>query len=79
LAFKGTFVVFVLCDELAVVETEVLLGEYAIEIGDDPIFVVQHEVVLDSQLEILLDLIFLQIFINFSQFLTNRVCLFSFV
>jgi len=40
--------VFVLCDELTVVETEVLLSEYVVKIGYDPIFVVQHEVVLYS-------------------------------
>ena len=62
------------------VESEIFFGEYFMEVVDDPGFVEIHEVVFDSiELEILGGLVDFEVFVYFTQLLSDRVGLLSLV
>lgn len=58
LSFKCTFIMFVLWYKFTVIHSKIFFGEYFIKIRYDPIFIVEHEIILDScQFEMFLSLI----------------------
>ena len=62
------------------VESEIFFGEYFMEIMDDPSFIKIHEVVFDSiELEILGGLVDFEVFVYFTQLLSDGVGLLSLV
>jgi hypothetical protein len=74
LALDETLVVLVLVDQLTAVEPEIFLCENPVQIVDDPVLVVQHEVVLDRiELQVGRPLVDLQIFVYFVQIQADRV------
>ena len=80
LPLQIAFVVFVLIDEFVVVQPEIFLGEYFVEIVDDPGFIEIHEVIFDCvEFEILGGLVYFEVFVYFAQLLADGVGLFSLV
>ena len=62
------------------VESEIFFGEYFMEVVDDPGFVEIHEVVFDCiEFEILGGLVDFEVFVYFTQLLSDRVGLLSLV